>query len=56
MKSKRNMKIALIVVAVMSNNMIVWGAVTESSAGLIAGVAGLSAVWVWYKILKRKQK
>ncbi len=54
MKSKRNMKLTLVFVAIMSNNILVWGAVTANPAGVIAGFAGLSAVWVWYKILEKE--
>ncbi len=54
MKSKRNMKVALIVVAVMSNNMILWGCWQREPAGIIAGIAGLSAVWLWFKILENE--
>ncbi len=55
MKSKRNMKLVLIFVAVMSNNMTIWGAVTGNPAGVIAGFAGLSAVWLWFEILEKRK-
>ncbi len=50
------MKLGLIFVAVFSNAIIIWGCITREPAGIIAGIAGLSAVWLWFKMLENEEK